>query len=950
MPLASPVRDLRLVALPVLSLLLGLCLIGGVLSYTVLTWHHRAAIESEHGASVAALAEARTNEAVGTVTTALHMMASPTAWQGDGATGLTRAVQAGGRIGSVSLVGRDGRILFSTVPRNLGLSLAPNEYGGGWTTARFGVGTLFAGRDLFDRRSPGPAAPAHFAVVSVPASDGDGFALATVSLRALQVGISAFLTGADAHSLGLYWRDGALLHGVGPIALPATLPPEVLRAVAETDAYTSADAGIRLADTSQFTCRASPSNPFIVCSRLTLGSILREWQDWRGAALVVLILTVGALVTAMTRIAIDQRRRARERERLRVDIVRSERRQRVALESATGIVWEWDPARDVIRYFGNNARLFGPDAPAAETLEAFLARLRPEDRANFTTTLTGWRESDAPEFSALLQLAPPNARWLRLSGRRDAGADGGLIGTMADVTALFETSERYRAIFREVAQPILLLDEAGIIEEANPATAAAFDTPEASLPGRAVGELVGRTWAAGHTGASLSDIAGGSAALIGLRADGTTFPLSAATGIWVLDGRARSIAVLRDLSAEREIEQRLRAAKRASDEAAQAKSEFLSTMSHEIRTPLNGVIGTAGLLAETRLDPTQARYVTILQDSADHLLQLINDILDLSKLDATRIELELAPFDVAEQVKATLDVLASRAVAKGLALRTHIAPGVPPRLLGDISRIRQILLNLVGNAIKFTPAGSVALEVTCDLDLTGANPVRFAVCDTGIGIPADQLGRLFGNFVQLDGSTARRFGGTGLGLAISNRLAERMGGRITVTSEPGQGSIFCLELPLPAAAAAGVDVADHPSPPVLPGLVILVAEDNPTNQLVARSMLETMGHKVQVVGDGEEAVDAILSRDLDVVLMDVMMPRMDGLAATRAIRAMDKFKALPIVAVTAGAFAHDVEACMAAGMSGFVAKPFNRRALQTALAEAIAWHASHQPQTTATDN
>ncbi len=938
-----PIRDARLYAMPVLSVLLGMLLVAGVLNYTVLTWQHRVALETERGSSVAALAETRVNEAVSGIITALNLMANRAAWQGDAAQGLTRAVQSGGRIGSVSLLDANGRIEHSTVERNIGLRLAPDEFGGGWATARFGIGSLFQGRNLFDRR-PAPPGAADFTIVSVPAADGRGFAIATFSLRAVQVSLTSFLTGTDSLAISLYWRDGTLLHSVGRDSVPPALPPDTLRTIVETDAYTQPATAVHFADTNLLSCRSSRSDPFIVCTRLRAGSILHEWEGWRGVAFALLLLAVLSTVAGAIRVSAEQRRRAREREILRLDIERSERRQRVALASTSGIVWEWDTTFGLIRYFGDTARVFGAGAPSSETSDAFLQRLRPEYRAAFTASVEHARAPGAPELSVLVQLDTDRATWLRISGRPAPNAPGsnqttGLIGTIADVTTLLETSERYRAIFREVAQPILLLNEAGIVEEANPAAEAAFGHTPGSFPGRDVGDLIGRLRPAGHTRATLADVAGAASALIGFRADGTSFPIAAATGLWVLDGQARSIAVLRDLSADKEIENRLRAAKTASDEAAQTKTDFLSTMSHEIRTPLNGVIGTAGLLAATALDPTQSHYVTILQDSADHLLQLINDILDLSKLDATRIELEEAPFNVAEQLKATLDVLASRALAKGLALQSAIGPAVPPRLRGDISRIRQILLNLIGNAIKFTPSGAVTVEVGTGEDGT----VRFAVRDTGIGIPSDQIGRLFGNFVQLDGSTARRFGGTGLGLAISNRLAERMGGRIEVTSQAGIGSIFCLVLPLPAAAAAEPEPATiEPHGPAAPGLSILVAEDNPTNQLVARSMLEAMGHKVQVVGDGEEAVDAVLSRNLDVVLMDVMMPRMDGREATRAIRAMPVFAALPIIAVTAGAFAHDVEACMEAGMNGFVAKPFNRRALQTALAEAVAWRARQQ--------
>ena len=563
-PPDHPAREPRLHAMPVLSVLLGALLIAGVLNYTVLTWQHRIALETERGSSVAALAETRVDEAVGGITTALNLMANRSAWQGDGALGLTRAVRSGGRIGSVSLLDAEGRIEHSTVERNIGLRLAPDEYGGGWATARFGFGSLFRGRDLSDRRPATPGA-ADFTTVSVPATDGNGFAVATISLRALQVSLTGFLNGADSLAIALYWRDGNLLHSVGRNSVPPALPPDTLRRIMETDVATAPAPALRFADTTLLSCRSSRADPFIVCTHLVAGSILHEWEGWRGVALAALVLAVIITVAGAIRVSAEQRRRAREREILRLDIERSDRRQRVALASTSGIVWECDAALDRIHYFGDTTRLFGPGAPPSEPHDALLRRLRPEYRASFMASLHHVRQPGAGELSVLVQLDTARATWLRISGSRAPGPSGpgraaGLIGTIADVTALLETSERYRAIFREVAQPILLLNQSGIIEEVNPAAEAAFGHPPGSFAGRDVGDLIGLARPDGPTRATLADVAGAAAALIGLRADGTTFPIAAATGVWVLDGEARSIAILRDLSADKEIENRLRAA------------------------------------------------------------------------------------------------------------------------------------------------------------------------------------------------------------------------------------------------------------------------------------------------------------------------------------------------------------------------------------------------------
>ncbi|MES2724440.1 MAG: ATP-binding protein [Pseudomonadota bacterium] len=381
--------------------------------------------------------------------------------------------------------------------------------------------------------------------------------------------------------------------------------------------------------------------------------------------------------------------------------------------------------------------------------------------------------------------------------------------------------------------------------------------------------------------------------------------------------------------------QALEHAQAAAVEANQAKSAFLALMSHELRTPMNGVLGMAHALKQTRLDERQGAQVEMLIRSGDGLMAILNDILDVSKIEAGKLELEEIAFDLTEVGARVIDLWRETASAKGVELSYELAPGAPRWLAGDPNRIRQIMLNLVSNALKFTEAGEVRLSVR-PVIAQGDDTACFeiAVSDTGIGITPEQQARLFHAFAQADAATTRKFGGTGLGLAICRQLTDLMGGGIMVESEPGRGSVFRVTLELPRADA--VDLAEpEAASGGLSHLTLLVAEDNPINQAVVRAVLEAVGARLETANDGAEALEMLREKAFDLVLMDVHMPRMDGIEALRRIRAGETGDARqPVIALTADAMPGEDQKLLAHGFDDVQPKPIQPMALIAAILDA----------------
>ena len=544
-------------------------------------------------------------------------------------------------------------------------------------------------------------------------------------------------------------------------------------------------------------------------------------------------------------------------------------------------------------------------------------------------------------------------RYFSVSGRPIFDRKGGFRGYRGSATDITEretaanrlasSEARYRAMFEAVGQPIVTIDEHGTVDAFNRAAERLFGYRAAEVLGGPMTRLLPAAVGAVHDGllATYRERGGHTPRsevreLTGRRKDGSEIPLEASLAGWREGDRRYVTGALRDVTAQREIEASLRRAKEAADQANRAKGEFLATMSHEIRTPMNGVLGALALVDGPNLDEEQRQLLDVANRSGKALLQIIDDILDLSKLEAGKAEVEPADFELRAVMRDCIDLLEPTAGARGLILTREVAPAVPQRVRADLRRIRQVLVNLVGNALKFTQRGGVAVRVGLEGEAAPGRPffLRFEVADTGIGIPEDVQPILFRRFTQGDSSTTRRFGGTGLGLAISRELVTLMDGRIGVVSAEGKGSTFwftvrCDHAADPCDGVPTAPCAPEPAPPGgrgttedSHGLRVLVAEDNEINRDIVVTMLRRAGHRVTAVEDGLQAVRLVEEERFDLVLMDVQMPVMDGVTATRHIRAMPgPASGLPIVALTGNVMPGHRAEYLAAGMTAYLTKP-----------------------------
>jgi len=628
---------------------------------------------------------------------------------------------------------------------------------------------------------------------------------------------------------------------------------------------------------------------------------------------------------------------------------RMEQMAELALDAGRMGYWEWDAHTRQCQWSDRMFRMMGVRvATAAPSTDEWLALVHPEDRPRLRTHFNKVRQSnDGFNLKFRVPLAGGGERCLTMVGNHYYVEDGTMVGALGVAwdsgeadrreLALAESEEMFRGLSTSCPVGIFKTNLKGELVYANQRLA--------EICGTAVDGILGANWADRIHPEDVDEVR--QCVQDGLRhrrrlqnevrllmPDGTVRWCFARSEI-VHDQAGNPtgmVGTVDDVTGRKKTLEELRAAKETAEIASRSKDIFLTNVSHELRTPLNGVLGMADLLLDTQLDPEQRQMSEIMRDSGQSLLRVVNDILDLSRVQACKLEIENIPFDWLVLLRQVVDHLKPEAGKKGIALKLEQPDNMPTRFVGDAERIRQIVLVYLTNALKFTEAGGVTVSVSAQPVSEEAFELTVMVRDTGPGIPKADQNKLFQPFSQIDPSSTRKYGGAGLGLAIARRLAELMGGSVGVTSLEGSGSTFWLRLTLPPAPEPAAKprerIASHPR--------VLVVEDNPDSQRVALTMLWKLGWHADLVSDGVAALDMIRRNDYAIVFMDCQMPRMDGYSATEEIRKWEKSMErapVPIVALTAHAMAGDRERCFNAGMNDYLAKPLGLENLRLALSQ-----------------
>jgi PAS domain S-box-containing protein len=623
----------------------------------------------------------------------------------------------------------------------------------------------------------------------------------------------------------------------------------------------------------------------------------------------------------------------------------ADEKYRTLVHNIPDVVWMADAQHRVLFVTANVEKMLGIslDELYERGTNAWFECIHPDDvarvRVAFFSLFTEGRS-----FDVTVRLQRQDGAWIWVHSRAVAVHEKDGVkyasGLLSDVTekyraeeALRQSEERYRLLFERNLAGVFRCSHDGVLVDCNDAGARILGYESGQeLIGRSVSQVMvdldrqrtaARIIAQESTAHQEQRLR---------RKDGSIAWVIAHSSVLEGPDGLEFEGTFIDITARKQAEEEMCKAKEAAEAASRAKSEFLANMSHEIRTPMNGIIGMTELALDTSLNDEQRDFLGTIKSSARSLLNLINDILDFSKIEARKLAMEKLPFNLKETVQTVIKDLSLRAQQKGLALVCHFDPQAPENVIGDSGRLRQVLMNLVGNAVKFTQHGKIVLLVRRRAENGG---LHFSVNDTGIGIATEKQNSIFEAFVQADSSATRLYGGTGLGLTIASQLVALMGGRIWLESEEGKGSTFHFTAQLEAANAA-VQVAARPvlQPEVTPSrakevMRILIAEDNPVNSRLATRLVEKQGHSAVSVTNGREALEALERERFDLVLMDLQMPEMDGFEATRIIREQerDTQQHLPIIAMTAHAMSGDRERCLAGGMDDYISKPVDRSRL-----------------------
>ena len=862
----------------------------------------------------------------------------------------------------VAIVDRAGRIIASSNPRSIAVDVSGYDFAADEPRQRLFIGQPKVGRS-FTGNLQATEGPAHavegFITVSRPLG-GNLSGLLVVAVIGTDSLISdlRFMASMESNVLTIYRYDGKLLAtSQGAVTQDKASHP-IFRDFLpnrETGNFTDTTLEGRswlayFATTSDF--------PVVVEVRLPQDLVAARWRTEMITPLSILVATLLALFV-FTRAA---QWAVRQRAMMQEDSASKAQRLRNILDSAADAIVTIDVGSIVHEYNRAAEQLFR--IPSEEAIGRHASGLlAPEESADYQALV---------DYFLRTGMAPVFADGQKIKTRRRDGShmllsyaisevtikDERLLTCIfRDVTEEQQANDRFRTLFQRSGQPTLLFAE-GKLLDCNKAAIKLFGAEVRGellglrIEDLAVGEMNGLQLVKEFD--NVREIAHqlGACRLnwAAIALDGREIPLEIVMTPIYLDNAEAMLLTLSDITEQQRYEEGLRQARDAAEVAAKAKSGFLAVMSHELRTPMTGILGMIELLAEAHLPAEQQRQVGILGKSADSLMLVLNDILDFSKFEAGRLELEQIDFDPAQIVSEVLESIASVASQRHNILRAELGNTSLPMLHGDPTRVKQVLINLVGNAVKFTEHGSIVIHLAAQpSQADGRVALSIEVHDTGIGIEPELQKTLFQPFQQADTSTTRRFGGTGLGLAICKHLVDLMHGQISVESEVGKGSVFRVELTLAKANGQRAPKILRTSSQVVSrmgSLRILVAEDNATNRLLIETCLRRDGHLPEMVDDGQQALAAASARDFDLILMDMQMPVLDGMGATRAIRALPDVKRnrIPIIALTADALPELRDVYMASGLDDYHTKPIDWAALYATILRHLPWAAVDAPE------